>query len=84
MFARAVNSGFDGFGGTVQDGADFGMREFFVFGKNQGNAEFLGKSGDGLANGVGGFGGFNGLARVRGVVWERVGVSAMASRETVG
>ena len=68
MLSSAVKTGLDGFRRTIQDVADFRMGELFVFGKNQRSAKFFGESGDRFADDVGGFGGFDGLARIGRVV----------------
>ena len=69
MFAGAVEASFNGFGRAIQDCADFGVGEVFVFGKDKRGTEFFGEIGHGSADRGGGFGvlqGFAGIGLVQG------------------
>ena len=64
MFAGAVEASFNGFGRAIQDCADFGVGEVFVFGKDKRGTEFFGEIGHGSADRGGGFDVLQGFAGV--------------------
>lgn len=53
MFAGAIEAGFNGFGGAMEDLADFRVGEFFEFGKEEWGAQFFREGVDGLTDDLG-------------------------------